>query len=143
MRRRVAEERGDGSLEQQQPRIEKVLLVQVTTALQDLSSELAGQRITIGYEPIWAIGPGKTPPGKEYIAFVSAFIQQTVRERFGVGVTVVYGGGLKEENAAAIASIETIGGGLVALTRFTGEIGFSVSDLARIVDKYTGQIAAG
>jgi len=36
----------------------------------------------------------------------------------------VYGGGLKEENARAICAIPSIDGGLVALTRFTGEIGF-------------------
>jgi triosephosphate isomerase len=94
------------------------------------------KKIVIGYEPIWAIGPGKTPPGKEYIAFVSAFIQRVVRENFGAEIVVVYGGGLKEENAAMIASIETIGGGLVALTQFTGEIGFSVAQLSAIVAKY-------
>ena len=51
---------------------------------------------------------------------------------------MVYGGGLKEENAAMIASIETIGGGLVGLTRFTGEIGFDVEGLRTIVEKYLG-----
>jgi triosephosphate isomerase (TIM) len=35
-----------------------------------------------------------------------------------------------------IASIDTIGGGLVALTRFTGDIGFDVQGLKGIVDKY-------
>jgi len=35
-----------------------------------------------------------------------------------------------------IAGIETIGGGLVALTRFTGEIGFDVQELQQIVGKY-------
>lgn len=36
-----------------------------------------------------------------------------------------------------IAGIETIGGGLVALTRFTGNIGFEVVDLKKIIEKYT------
>jgi triosephosphate isomerase len=49
---------------------------------------------------------------------------------------VVYGGGLKEENAGMIAGIKMIDGGLVALTRFTGEIGFDVAGLRGIVDKY-------
>jgi triosephosphate isomerase len=35
-----------------------------------------------------------------------------------------------------IASISTIDGGLVALTRFTGEIGFCVEDLRVIINKY-------
>jgi triosephosphate isomerase len=92
--------------------------------------------IVIGYEPIWAIGPGRVPPGPDYISFVSALIKQIVRENFDVEVAVVYGGGLKEENAATIAGIPTIDGGLVALTRFTGEIGFDVLELKIIVQKY-------
>ena len=42
----------------------------------------------------------------------------------------------KEENAAMIASIDTIGGGLIALTRFSGEIGFYVEELQKIIHKY-------
>jgi triosephosphate isomerase len=131
-----AEERGEGAFEEQQPRIERVLQAQVLHGLKGGESAIREGKVVIGYEPIWAIGPGKTPPGKEYIAFVSAFIQRVVREQFGAEVVVVYGGGLKEENAAMIASIATIGGGLVALTQFTGEIGFSVAQLNAIVAKY-------
>ncbi len=132
-----AEERGDGPFEQQRPRIEEVLRRQVSAGLAGLREQVGGGRVVIGYEPIWAIGPGKTPPGREYIAFVSANIKQVVREQFAVeDVAVVYGGGLKEENAAMIAGIATIDGGLVALTRFVGQIGFDVQELASIVDKY-------
>lgn len=132
----AAEERGEGTFDEQQPRIEKVLRAQVVNGLQGAEQFIRDGKIVIGYEPIWAIGPGKTPPGKEYIAFVSAFIQRVVREQFGAESVVVYGGGLKEENAAMIAGISTIGGGLVALTQFTGEIGFSVAQLNAIVAKY-------
>ena len=131
-----AEERGEGAFEVQQPRIEKILRGQVLNALLQAKAEVQSGKVVIGYEPIWAIGPGKVPPGKDYIAFVSAFILRVCREEMGGDVTVVYGGGLKEENAGMIASIETIGGGLVALTRFTGEIGFDVHDLQKIVGKY-------
>jgi triosephosphate isomerase len=131
-----AEERGEGAFEVQQPRIEKVLRDQVLNGLQAAQAEVRAGKVVIGYEPIWAIGPGKVPPGQEYIAFVSAFIKRVSREELGADVAVVYGGGLKEENAGMIAGIETIGGGLVALTRFTGEIGFDVRDLQKIVGKY-------
>jgi triosephosphate isomerase (TIM) len=132
----AAEERGEGSFEEQQPRIRAVLEQQLLSNLRSLPELIGDRQVVIGYEPIWAIGPGKTPPGKEYISFVSAFIQQVVRQHFGYEIPVVYGGGLKEENAAMIASIESIAGGLVALTRFTGEIGFDVAGLKGIVDKY-------
>jgi len=131
-----AEERGEGGFDEQQPRIEKVLKAQLLADLEGLREMVGDRKVVIGYEPIWAIGPGKTPPGKEYISFVSAYITKVVQQTFGYDIVVVYGGGLKEENAAMIASIETIGGGLVALTRFSGDIGFDVGGLKSIVDKY-------
>lgn len=131
-----AEERGEGSFEEQQRNITEVLRNQLMGDLHASMKALQAGRIVIGYEPVWAIGPGKTPPGAEYIRFVSAAIKNLILENFGAEVAVVYGGGLKEENAAIIAGIPTIDGGLVALTRFSGEIGFSVPELKRIIEKY-------
>lgn len=133
----TAEERGDGSFEQQQYNIKEALTGQLERGLRNVGPYLGDRKIVIGYEPIWAIGPGKTPPGKEYIAFVSGLIKETVQKLYGFTPAVVYGGGLKEENAAMISSIGTIDGGLVALTRFSGEIGFWVDDLRKIIEKYT------
>ena len=76
---------------------------------------IPGSFVTIAYEPIWSIGPGKTPASKEHIERVASFI----KEKTG-GLPVIYGGGLKRENVSMLASIEAIDGGLVALTRFTG-----------------------
>ena len=131
-----AEDRGEGTFEEHAPRIERVLQAQVVNGLKGAEPFMRDGKLVIGYEPIWAIGPGKVPPGKEYIAFVSAFIQRVALEHFAAKLPVVYGGGLKEDNAAMIASIPTIAGGLVALTQFTGEIGFNVSQLNAIVAKY-------
>jgi len=131
-----AEERGEGSFDEQKPRIEAVLREQLLTNLEGCQAVIGDRKIVVGYEPIWAIGPGKTPPGEEYISFVSAFIKDEVRKHFNLELPVVYGGGLKEENARMIASIGTIDGGLVALTRFSGEIGFDVPGLKGIVEKY-------
>jgi triosephosphate isomerase len=136
-----AEERGDGVFEEQQARIAEILRAQLSGDLSSPQPALKEGRIVIGYEPLWAIGPGKTPPGAEYIRFVSAKIKEIVRENFNAGVEVVYGGGLKEENAAMLGSIDTIAGGLVALTHFTGEIGFSVPELKSIIDKYLSAIS--
>jgi len=132
----TAEERGEGSFDEQQKSIEKALSGQLERGLRGLKDYMPERKIVMGYEPIWAIGPGKTPPGKEYISFVSSFIKSKVKELYGFEVPVVYGGGLKEENAAMISSIDTIDGGLVALTHFSGEIGFYVEDLKIIIDKY-------
>jgi triosephosphate isomerase len=87
--------------------------------------------IVIAYEPVWAIGPGKVPPDKEYIRKIAMFVKDVTG-----GLPVVYGGGLKEDNAAMLASIKEIDGGLIALTRFSGEIGFYPEEFLRIVEKY-------
>ncbi|MGE5593230.1 MAG: triosephosphate isomerase, partial [Betaproteobacteria bacterium] len=62
-----------------------------------------------------------------------------VQASFGFDPVVVYGGGLKEENAGMISSIKTVGGGLVALTRFTGDIAFTPEGLAAIIAEYTSK----
>ncbi|MBT7819412.1 MAG: triosephosphate isomerase [Chloroflexi bacterium] len=131
-----AEERGEGNFAEQKPRIEAVLKTQIISNLNGVGQIQNNKKIVIGYEPIWAIGPGKTPPGKDYISFVSSYIQKVIDENFDFSTTIVYGGGLKEENANMIGSIESIGGGLVALTRFTGDIGFDVPGLKGIIESY-------
>ena len=91
-------------------------------------------QVVIGYEPIWSIGPGKTPAGKEYITKVARFVKEVTG-----GIPVVYGGGLKVDNAEMLASIDEIDGGLIALTRFQGEIGFYPDEYAEIIRTYLGK----
>ena len=91
-------------------------------------------RVVIAYEPVWSIGPGKTPADKPYIEKIARF----VKERTG-GLPVVYGGGLKKDNAQMLASIAEIDGGLIALTRFTGEIGFYPEEYIEIIRTYLGR----
>ena len=132
----TAIERGEGTFDDQKPRIEAVIKKQLLSSLAQAKEYLESSKFVIGYEPVWAIGPGKTPPGADYIAFVSDYIKKVLIEKIGFEPLVIYGGGLKEENAGMIASIPTIDGGLVALTRFTGEIGFHVSDLKKIIQNF-------
>jgi triosephosphate isomerase len=103
-----------------------------------LATGLSGvdhSKVVIAYEPIWSIGPGKTPAGPEHIAMIARFI----KERLGP-VAVVYGGGLKKENAGLIAGIPEIDGGLIALTRFSGEIGFYPEEYLEIIKIYIQNI---
>jgi len=132
----TAEERGSGTPEEQQQCTAETLAGQLKRGLYQVQGYLPKQQIVIGYEPIWAIGPGKTPPGAEYISFVSSFIKAEVKKLLGINIPVVYGGGLNENNASMIAGVSTIDGGLVALTRFTGQIGFYAEDFKNIIGKY-------
>ncbi len=119
-----------GEKSEEQERWEEVLGEQLSVGLAgaDLS------KVVIAYEPVWSIGPGKTPAGKEYITKIARF----VKEKTG-GLDVVYGGGLKKDNAPMLASIPEISGGLIALTRFTGEIGFYPEEYLEIIRLYLGE----
>ena len=104
---------------------------------EQLEIGLAGvdkSKVVIGYEPIWSIGPGKTPAGKDYITKVARFVKEVTG-----GIDVVYGGGLKVDNAEMLASIPEIDGGLIALTRFQGEIGFYPEEYLEIIRTYIGK----
>ena len=91
-------------------------------------------KVVIGYEPVWSIGPGKTPADKPYITKIARFIKEITE-----GMDVVYGGGLKADNAKMLASIDEIDGGLIALTRFQGEIGFYPEEYLEIIRLYLGE----
>ena len=119
-----------GETSEEQPDWERVLGEQLDTGLDGVDKS----KIVIGYEPVWSIGPGKTPADKDYITKIARF----VKERTG-GMDVVYGGGLKADNAAMLASINEIDGGLIALTRFQGEIGFYPEEYLEIIRLYLGK----
>lgn len=118
-----------GEKSEEQGNWEEVLGKQLEIGLKDVDTS----KVVIAYEPIWSIGPGKTPADKDYITKIARF----VKEKTG-GMDIVYGGGLKQENAAMLASIDEIDGGLIALTRFQGEIGYYPKEYLEIIRLYMG-----
>lgn len=75
----------------------------------------AAQPFVVAYEPVWAIGTGRTPTSAE-IAQMHARIRAVLVARFaqvGAGVNILYGGSLKPANAREILAIEHVNGGLV------------------------------
>lgn len=116
-----------GEKSEEQEVWDEVLANQLETGLDGADME----QITIAYEPVWSIGPGKTPADKAYITKVARLIKEKT-----AGADVVYGGGLKHDNAAMLASIPEIDGGLIALTRFSGDIGFYPDEYLEIVKIY-------
>ena len=106
---------------------QEVLGEQLELGLKDVDKS----KVTIAYEPVWSIGPGKTPADKEYITKIARFVKEVTD-----GMDIVYGGGLKQDNAAMLASIPEIDGGLIALTRFQGEIGYYPEEYLEIISLY-------
>jgi len=77
--------------------------------------EASGETTAIAYEPIWAIGTGRTPTTKE-IGDMHADIRAKLIERLGEAgesVRILYGGSVKPGNAAEILATAEVGGALV------------------------------
>ena len=119
-----------GEKSEEQERWQEVLGEQLSVGLEGVDTS----KVVIGYEPVWSIGPGKTPAGKDYITMIARFVKERTD-----GLDVVYGGGLKVDNAEMLASIDEIDGGLIALTRFQGEIGFYPDEYLEIIKTYLGK----
>lgn len=118
-----------GEKSEEQDHWQEVLGKQLDIGLQDVDTS----KVVIAYEPVWSIGPGKTPASKEYIEMIAQFVKEKTN-----GLDVVYGGGLKKDNARMLASIDEIDGGLIALTRFQGEIGYYPEEYLDIIAEYMG-----
>ena len=104
------------SLEQREMGITMELIaLQVKAALSGVSADKM-RKCVIAYEPIWAIGTGKTATA-EQAAEVCTFIRTTIRHLYGArvacSVTVQYGGSMKPSNAAELLAQPDIDGGLI------------------------------
>lgn len=69
----------------------------------------------VAYEPVWAIGSGKTPTAEE-VAAMHAFIREELGRQFGTAgasIPILYGGSVKPANAAELLAIPNVGGALV------------------------------
>lgn len=87
---------------------------QIRTGMDGLTPEEAA-KVVIAYEPIWAIGTGKSAT-KETAEDTIGFIRRTLREMFGhvaMDIRILYGGSVKPENIHDYMSMEDIDGALV------------------------------
>jgi triosephosphate isomerase len=88
------------------------------------------QTLVIAYEPVWAIGTGRTPSLNE-IAEVHGFLRQSLTARLGAGpagaIRLLYGGSVKPSNAAEIFAVANVDGALV------GGASLKAADFAPII----------
>jgi triosephosphate isomerase len=102
---------GENEAARTQGRTEAVLADQLADSL---PQDLAGRPITLAYEPIWAIGTGKTAEVRDIVE-THAFIRSTVTRRFGAAreLRILYGGSVKPSNAGEILAAAGVDGVLV------------------------------
>lgn len=84
----------------------------------------AAEKLTVAYEPIWAIGTGRTA-GIDDIAAMHGAIRSLLVETFGAEaaaqVRILYGGSVKPENARDILALADVDGALVGGASLTAE----------------------
>jgi len=106
---------GETLAERDAERTEAVVGEQIDAAHEAAGTQ-AFQGAVVAYEPVWAIGTGRTATPEQAQA-VHAFIRQRVAERDGSEVAeqlpVLYGGSMKPDNAAELLGQRDIDGGLI------------------------------
>ena len=91
---------------------EAVVADQLATSIPEAARQ---HEVIIAYEPIWAIGTGRTPTNED-IARMHNSIRAQLNARFeekGPDIRILYGGSLKPQNAREILAVENVNGGLV------------------------------
>lgn len=120
---------GETLAEREAGRANAVIDTQLRGSLAD-HAETALQTLVIAYEPVWAIGTGRTATPEDAAAAHRA-VRQTLSDmysaRFAEQTRVIYGGSVNSKNAADLFAREEIDGGLV------GGASLVVADFAAII----------
>ena len=109
-----------------------VIEEQVKTSLFGLSKEDL-QKVVIAYEPVWAIGTGKTASAEqaqEVHAFIRGLIANAYDQATADSISIIYGGSVKPANANEIFSMADVDGGLI------GGASLNAADFFSIVNAF-------
>lgn len=108
---------------------EQVVERQIKAGLAGLSAEKASA-VTIAYEPVWAIGTGRTATrqqAQEVHAFIRKLIAEMYNETLAAEIRILYGGSVKPDNAKELMSQADVDGCLV------GGASLKADDFVRII----------
>ena len=120
---------GETEAEREERLTEKVLSAQVPAGLASVRPDEAGG-VAIAYEPIWAIGTGKTATpeiAQEAIAFIRQRVARVLGEEAAEAVRILYGGSVKPDTIDELMAQPDIDGVLV------GGASLQVESFSRIV----------
>lgn len=121
---------GETLEEREQDKTSDVVKSQVVADIKDLSADLVS-KLVIAYEPIWAIGTGKTATSdqaNEVISYIRSVIKELYNEQVSENVRIQYGGSVKPENVEEIMGKSDIDGALV------GGASLKASDFIKLVN---------
>lgn len=116
---------GETEAEREGGHANRVVGEQIAASLPDFREDA---EIIVAYEPVWAIGTGKTPTAGD-IADMHAHIRRLLVERFGgkgAAARILYGGSVKPSNAAEILATPNVDGALVGGASLKAEVFFAI-----------------
>jgi triosephosphate isomerase len=106
---------GETESERESEKTFSVLDKQLQKGLKDFSSKDVS-RLVVAYEPVWAIGTGKTA-STEQAQEVHQYVRSLIEKKFGISlaksIRIVYGGSVKLENISELMKMSDIDGALV------------------------------
>ncbi len=113
---------GESAETREKGKAEKFVTGQLTASLPDIDD--AAERLTVAYEPIWAIGTGNTAtPGD--VAEMHGAIRKLLIGRYGEeaasAIRILYGGSVKPDNANELLSAKDVDGALVGGASLTAD----------------------
>lgn len=106
---------GEHEAERDAGQAEDVVLRQIAESLPDIAADEAPKSIAVAYEPVWAIGTGRTPTPSD-IEAMHGKMREAMTARFGSAgaqIRLLYGGSVKPANAAEILTLRDVNGALV------------------------------
>jgi triosephosphate isomerase len=106
---------GETDMERMNDRTDAKIEAQVREGLEGLSEGQA-REVVVAYEPIWAIGTGKTATpddAQTTISFIRGVLTDLFSDDVSSAIRILYGGSMKAGNAAALIGQPDIDGGLV------------------------------
>ena len=123
---------GEHLEERESGKTEEVIKNQLVKDLEGLTSDQV-KELVIAYEPIWAIGTGKTATA-EQAQEIHAFIRSLIADKYGKEVadntSILYGGSCKPSNAKELFANPDVDGGLI------GGAALKVVDFKGIIDAF-------
>jgi triosephosphate isomerase len=103
---------GESDAEREMGRAVQTVIAQLEASM---PTDLSASNLAVAYEPVWAIGTGKTPKPADIQEMHDA-IRALLKKRLGAGASatrILYGGSVKPDNARDILSVSNVDGALV------------------------------